>query len=239
MSGSKTIRAVFFDVGNTLLYPSPSVSQVCRDILAEEGIERDLAAIEALMPLVDQYYEDRYCDDDTFWTDHGETTQVWIAMYSLLFRELGVTQDVERIAHRVYYEFGHAHRWRPFDDVEPALRRLSARGLQLGIISNWDRRLSSLLEGVGLGGYLSTVVSSADVGLHKPDPRIFEIACRRLGVSASESVHVGDHHYADVTGATAAGMTAVWIDRDTSARASIVRRLKSLDGIEEALGMRR
>jgi putative hydrolase of the HAD superfamily len=92
---------------------------------------------------------------------------------------------------------------------------------------------------VGLGGYLSTVISSADVGLHKPDPRIFEVACQHLGVSASEAVHVGDHHYADVAGAMAAGMTAVLIDRNSSACESIGRRIESLDGIEEVLGLRR
>lgn len=233
------IRAVFFDVGNTLLYPSPSVGEVCRQILAEEGHEHELAKIDALMPLVDEYYEDRYREDDTFWTDHGATTEVWIGMYSLLFRELGISEEPERIAHRVYDEFGHAHRWRAFDDVEPAFRRLSARGLQLGIISNWDRRLSSLLEGVGLSAYLSTVVSSADVGMHKPDPRIFAHACEQLGVKPSESAHVGDHHYADIAGATAAGMVPVLIDRFSSARASVGRQLSSLDGIEDVLGMRR
>jgi putative hydrolase of the HAD superfamily len=233
------IRAVFFDVGNTLLYPHPSVGEVCRQILAEEGHVHDLAAIDALMPLVDEFYEDRYRSDDTFWTDEDETSQVWVGMYSLMCRRLGIEDDSERIARRVYDEFGDAGRWRAYPDVAPAFRRLSARGLQIGIISNWDRRLNSLLQGVGLGEWLSTVVSSAEVGLHKPDPRVFELACERLGVEPCESVHVGDHHYADIVGATAVGMIPVLIDRHSSARMTDGRFLRSLDDIEEVLGMGR
>jgi putative hydrolase of the HAD superfamily len=233
------IRAVFFDVGNTLLHPYPSVSEVCRQVLAEEGHVHDLSAIDALMPLVDEFYEDRYRSDDTFWTSESETSQVWVGMYSLMCRRLGIEDDSERIARRVYDEFGDSGRWRAYPDVEPAFRRLASRGLRLGIISNWDRRLGSLLRGVGLSEWLSTVVSSAEVGLHKPDPRVFELACERLGVDPSESVHVGDHHYADIVGATAVGMIPVLIDRHSSARVTDGRFLRSLDDIEEVLGMGR
>ena len=88
------VRAVFFDVGNTLIFPHPSVAHVVREVLAEEGHVHDLSAIDAQMPLVDAYYEDRYRTDDTFWTDEGETSQVWIGMYSLLCRRLGMAEPV-------------------------------------------------------------------------------------------------------------------------------------------------
>ena len=231
------IRAVFFDVGNTLLYPYPSVSEVCRQILAEEGHVHDLSAIDALMPLVDGYYEDRYQSDDTFWTDESETSQVWVGMYSLMCRRLGIADEPERIARRVYEEFGDPVRWRAYPDVEPAFRRLRARGLKLGIISNWDRRLSSLLDGLGLGELLETVVSSAEVGMRKPDPRVFELACRRLGIEPAEAVHIGDHQYADITGATAVGMTPVLIDRHAACGDRPELFVTTLDDIEAVLGM--
>jgi len=206
-------QAVFFDVGNTLLYPFPSVSEVCRQVLVGAGHSAELGAIDALMPIVDAYYEDRYREDDTFWTDDDETSGVWVGMYSLLCRRLGIEEDAEKLARRVYDEFGDPGRWRAYDDVVPTLRRLKAAGLLTGIISNWDGRLTGLLEGMGLSHYLDAVVSSAEVKLHKPDPRIFELACQRVGVAPEHAIHVGDHHYADIVGATAAGMTAVLIDR--------------------------
>lgn len=228
---------MFFDVGNTLLAPYPSVSEVVRQVLSEEGYLHDLDAIDELMPLVDEFYEDRYRTDDTFWTSEDETSAVWVGMYSLLCRRLGIEADAERLARRVYDEFGDAARWRAYDDVAPAFERLRARGLRLGLISNWDRRLAGLFTGLGLDAYLDTVVSSAEVGLHKPDPRIFELACSRVGVRPSEAAHVGDHHYADILGATAVGMLPVLIDRHDTVRDASVAFVRDLDGIESALGL--
>lgn len=226
--------AVFFDVGNTLVFPYPSVSEVCRQVLQRAGYAADIAAIDALMPMVDAYYEDRYRDDDTFWTDEGETSGVWVGMYSLLCRQLGIDEDAETLARRVYDEFGDASRWRAYDDVLPALIRLKDAGVMTGIISNWDRRLATVLEGLGLSPYLDTVISSAEVGLHKPDPRIFQLACDRLGVLPDEAAHIGDHHYADIVGATAVGMTAILIDRHDAPGSAAA--MKTLDDLECYLG---
>jgi len=232
------LRAVFFDVGNTLLFPHPSVSEVCRQILAEEGHVHDLHAIDALMPLVDEFYEDRYRTDDTFWTDEAQTSQVWIGMYSLLCRELGIEDEAERIALRVYEEFGCSERWRAYEDVVPAFHRLRGRGLAIGLISNWDKRLTGLMDGMGIAPLLDTIVSSAEVGLHKPDPRIFELACERLDVRPEECAHVGDHHYADVLGARAVGMLPILIDRHAGeGRPLGESAIGTLDGIEAALGL--
>ncbi len=232
-----TLRAVFFDVGNTLLFPYPSVSHVVREVLADEGHLHDLTVIDTYMPLVDAYYEDRYRTDDTFWTDECETSEVWVGMYSLLCRQLGIEDGAERIARRVYDEFGRAERWRAYDDVQPAFDRLRSRGIRVGVISNWDRRLESLLRGLGLSEYLDAVVSSASVGLHKPDPRIFELACSRLGVSPADAAHVGDHHYADVLGATAVGIVPVLIDRMGGPEQADERFVRTLDDLECVLGI--
>jgi putative hydrolase of the HAD superfamily len=227
--------AVCFDVGNTLLYPYPSVSAVVREILAQEGHCHDIEAIDRYMPLVDEYYEDRYREDDTFWTDEDETSAVWVGMYSLLCRQLGVEADAERIARRVYDEFGSHERWRAYDDVEPAFRRLKAQGALIGIVSNWDSRLSGLLDGLGLGPLIDTVVSSADVGLRKPDPRIFELALERLGVAPADAAHVGDHYYADIVGAGAIGMTPVLIGRHGGEGAEKGDFITTLDELDETL----
>ncbi len=229
-------RAVFFDVGNTLLYAHPSVSEVCRQVLVEAGHVRDLAAIESYMPLVDAYYEERYAEDDAFWTDEQRTSSVWVGMYSLLCRELGIEAEAVDIARRVYDEFGRSDRWALYDDVRPAFERLRLRGVAVGIISNWDSRLASLLDGLGLADVLADVVSSADVGFHKPDPRIFRLACERIGVDPAEAAHVGDHHYADYLGASALGMKAVLIDRHGVAADHGVQPIDTLDTLEDALG---
>jgi putative hydrolase of the HAD superfamily len=232
-----SLDAVFFDVGNTLLRPWPSVPVVVREILAEAGHTHDLTAIDELMPLVDAFYEDRYRADDTFWTSEEETSEVWIGMYSLLCRRLGIDEDAETLARRVYDVFGEPERWRLYEDVRPCLTRLREAGVRTGVVSNWDGRLGNLLSGLGLDELLDTVVSSAEVGLHKPDPRIFEEAARRIKASPSRCVHVGDHYYADYVGASASGMRAVLIDRHgVGCAAPTATPIRSLDELESALG---
>jgi len=230
-------QAIFFDIGNTLLKPHPGVSEVCRQVLSRMGHSEDLSKIDALMPLVDDYYEQRYREDDTFWTCEERASEVWVGMYSLLARELGLDCDHAHYGRLVYDEFGHAGRWSPYDDVLPLLKRLQANGLKLAVISNWDSRLISLLEALGLARYFEFVISSADVGLHKPDPRIFKLACDRLDVAPSEAAHVGDHHYADVLGASSAGIRPVLIDRTGACRPGDKNRICSLDSLESHLGL--
>lgn len=233
-----TRDAVFFDVGNTLLFAYPSVGHVCEEILRASGRVHDLDRIEALLPLVDEYYEDRYRTDDTFWTCDERAADVWTGMYSLLCRRLGIPdEEALPLARAVYDAFGDPSRWRAYDDVAPALRRLQAAGVKTGIISNWDSRLEGILEGLGLRGLLDDVVCSAVEGLHKPDPRIFELACARLDVDPARCAHVGDHYYADVLGARAIGMTPVLIDRHEACEGARdgVACLTTLDDLEEAI----
>jgi putative hydrolase of the HAD superfamily len=231
--------AVFFDVGNTLVHPHPSVASVCAEVLLAAGQAHRLEDIEALLPLVDDYYEDRYREDDTFWTSDEAAAEVWVGMYSLLCRRLGLDEAQGPVLGRAVYDaFGAADRWRPYPDVAPAFARLRERGVAVGIISNWDTRLASILDGLGLGALIDTVVCSAVDGLHKPDPRIFELACARIGVPAERCVHVGDHVYADIIGARAVGMTPVLIDRHGTTPAGAggaVARIVTLDDLEEVL----
>jgi putative hydrolase of the HAD superfamily len=230
-------QAVTFDVGNTLIYPHPSVPSVVREVLVEAGHIRDLERIDALMPLVDAFYEDRYRADDTFWTNEEETSEVWVGMYALLCRELDIHEQAEVLARRVYDRFGEARRWRAWPDVVPCLDRLRSAGVVTAIVSNWDQRLEGLLAGLDIGGRVDTVVCSAAVGLHKPDPRIFELACERLGADPKRSAHVGDHYYSDFVGATAVGMRAVLIDRhDSGMRSGTAPLIGTLDDLEAALG---
>jgi putative hydrolase of the HAD superfamily len=233
----KRYDAVFFDVGNTLLHPHPSVGHVCEEILRRSGRIHSLDQIEALLPLVDDYYEDRYRTDDTFWTCDERAAEIWVGMYSVLCRHLGIPdEEAAGLALEVYDAFGDASRWKAYADVAPALERLRAAGVKTGVISNWDTRLEGILAGLGLGSRLDVVVSSAVVGLHKPDPRIFELACAQVGVRPCDCAHVGDHFYSDVIGARAAGMTPVLIDRhDCGTKAPGVTTLTTLDDLEEAL----
>ena len=95
--------------------------------------------------------------------------------------------------------------FRPLDGAVGALRRLQRTGLELACVTNWDVGIGEQLERAGLAPYLSAIVSSAETGAEKPDPRVFEEALNRVGVRPERAIHVGDDE-ADQAGALAAGI---------------------------------
>ncbi len=103
--------------------------------------------------------------------------------------------------------------WRaPVEDCAETLGRLREAGYRLGIVSNSDGALERSFEEIGLSRYFETIVDSGAVGVEKPDPEIFRIALRRLGVPPEEALYVGDLPAVDVVGAQAAGIAPVLID---------------------------
>ena len=100
-----------------------------------------------------------------------------------------------------------------YPDVKPFLDRLRGGDYRLGLISNFDTWLHEVLDRCALTGWFDVVVVSADVGVQKPDPAIFRLACERLGEEPGSCVYVGDSVLSDVEGAAAAGLRPVLLDR--------------------------
>jgi putative hydrolase of the HAD superfamily len=123
--------------------------------------------------------------------------------------------------------------FRPFDDVLPALRELSARGLRLVVVSNWDCSLPEWLDRAGIGELVDGAISSAALGVAKPAPAVFEAGLRLAGCDAAEALFVGDSVDNDVHGARAAGLRAVLVQRDGDPPPGIeaVRSLGELSAI--------
>ncbi|MGH7543026.1 MAG: HAD-IA family hydrolase [Gemmatimonadota bacterium] len=105
--------------------------------------------------------------------------------------------------------------WRVRDDVRPGLRALRREGHRLAVLSNWDGRLAGLLDGLGLGGYFTRVLVSADLPAAKPSPIVFRAAIEDLaGLAGARPVMVGDRIDHDIEPALAAGWDAIWLDRE-------------------------
>jgi putative hydrolase of the HAD superfamily len=99
--------------------------------------------------------------------------------------------------------------------ARPALERLRAQGRRLGVVSNTMRTpgatLRMVLDRAGLLGCFDHVTFSDEVGVRKPDPEIFALTLRALGVEAAAAVHVGDDPVLDVLGARGAGLRVVQV----------------------------
>jgi len=119
-------------------------------------------------------------------------------------------------------------RFEPFADVRPALAAARAAGRRLVVVSNWDVSLNEVLDRLGLSQMLDGVVTSAEFGVRKPAPEIFEHALGLAGVAAHEAMHIGDSLAEDVAGARAAGIEAVLINRDGDPGPPGVRTITAL-----------
>jgi putative hydrolase of the HAD superfamily len=100
----------------------------------------------------------------------------------------------------------------PRDDAPELLAELRRRGLRIGLISMCTQEVAELWQKTSLAPLVEEPVFSCEVGLAKPDPRIYELACRRLGVAAEEALFVGDGANDELAGADRAGMRAVLLD---------------------------
>jgi HAD superfamily hydrolase (TIGR01509 family) len=93
----------------------------------------------------------------------------------------------------------------PIEGAIGTIRSLRARGLELGVVSNWDIGLTEQLERLGLASLFTAIATTAEAGAPKPDPAVFRLALERLGVDPPRALHVGDEP-GDEEGAAAAGM---------------------------------
>jgi FMN phosphatase YigB (HAD superfamily) len=127
--------------------------------------------------------------------------------------------------------------WHAFPDVVPALDRLAAAGIRLGIVSDWGHGLEAIVRKLGLAEYMDFVVVSSRLRVSKPDPAVFHMALARIGVAPADALYVGDTYVKDVLGARAAGLTPVLIDRPGHAPAVDCLVVRNLDSLPALCGM--
>ncbi len=108
----------------------------------------------------------------------------------------------------------------------------------MGVVSNFDERLGGILGELRLARFFDVVLVSGPLGMNKPDPAIFERACRLLMIPPGEAVHIGDRVDKDVDGAKRAGMKAVLVDRRGCASIGVVPSVRFLGEILELKGFR-
>jgi HAD superfamily hydrolase (TIGR01549 family) len=145
--------------------------------------------------------------------------------FETLVGGLGLEEPERRraAARGVAEEHRRANLWSErAEGAAEVLTTLRGRGYRIAVVSNADGRVRGLLESAGLSRLLEFVVDSAEVGVEKPDPRIFHAATERLGLEPYECAYVGDIYEIDVVGAERAGLSAILVG-DGPAPESVVR----------------
>jgi len=127
-------------------------------------------------------------------------------------RESGVTVDAEQIAHAVELRLDYLRgALTPRNDTVETLTLLRASGYKIGLISDCSSEVSILWPKTAFASLVDVAILSCEVGMTKPDPRIYQIVCERLKVAPDRSLYVGDGGSKELTGASASGLDAVLI----------------------------
>ncbi len=132
-----------------------------------------------------------------------------------------VFQKERRLRHIVY------------PDVMPVLQALRDK-YKLGLVTNGTPDLQrEKLRGSKLGVFFDVVIISGEVGIGKPDPRVFNLVCERLDVGSETAVVVGNSLGRDISGAQRAGIRAVWLNRDNRERNGSVKPDYEIESLNE------
>ena len=230
-------RAVFFDVGETLVHVDPSFTDLFVRVLGDEGHPRSRDDVLGASAHIYARFSEA-SRDGSLWTTSPERSRAfWTSVYERMLDDLGVPND--GLAETLYREFTRLENYVLFEDVRPTLSVLRREGLLLGIVSNFE---SWLEEWFGIHDLIETFpirVISGIEGIEKPDQRIYRLALDRAAVAADEAVYVGDNPEFDVDPPAALGMHPVLIDRRARFPEHPGTRLTDLRDLPAAIGIER
>src|SRR5262245_10839498 len=208
------VKAVFFDVGGTLLTPDPSFHEIYARVLAPIGVRANADALRhAALATWGEFDAAIGRGVDRYSHFPGGEREYWRRFVRRVLERLSEADLADPAADALQTAFSDPGVWTVYPEVAPTLRALGERGLRLGIVSNWDSRLRGLLDAHGLSPVFDPIVVSCEAGVEKPGPGIFERALSAAGVAPEEALHVGDDLVGDYEGARGAGLTGVLLVR--------------------------
>ncbi len=207
------IKAVFFDLYNTLVRYDPPREELQARALADFGIRSKPEDFARAFLIADEFIHQEQAKSLLSQRSKQEKMDLYARHEEIVLREAGIEATEELIKGLLGKMMNIDMNLVLFDDVIPSLTSLKEKGLTLGLISNDDRDLRPLCDELGLSSLLEVVVTSRDAGKPKPQPEIFQEALRQAGVEASEAMYVGDQYKVDVVGAEQTGIKGVLLDR--------------------------
>jgi putative hydrolase of the HAD superfamily len=230
------IKAVFFDLYQTLVRYEPPREEIEAKVLKDFGIETSPEALIRPFIAADEFIYNEIARLPLSQRTKEEKYALYARYQSILLREAGIKHDQKVIPDLLAAMQQSRMDLVLFDDVAPALTDLKGRGLTLGLISNVEQDMAQALTKLGLLNWLKIVVTSQDAGAGKPRPEIFRLALTRGGVKPAEAIYVGDQYNVDIVGARGAGMKGILIDRSDYYRdITDCPRIKSLKEVAEYL----
>ena len=196
-------KVILFDAAGTLFHLPKGAGWHYAEVARRHGLELDPQTFETAFragwkraPSPPESEGPR-ADDDRGW---------WRALVDDVLNQLGGVPELNRARYfdELWSEFTQPGVWELYPETHEIVSRLANRH-RLGVLSNFDSRLHSILSDLGLGHFFEHVIVSSEVGAEKPSPRMFAEAADRFDVRPEEILHVGDEPEADWRGAATAG----------------------------------
>jgi putative hydrolase of the HAD superfamily len=207
------LKAVLFDIDDTLFSTTEFANRARRD--AVEAMRRHglrVPAEELLRELTEAIAE-----FGSNFEHHFDKLLLRLPRASLR----GVNWSLVVAAAIVAYHDAKFTRLAPFEDVVPALERLSRSDLLLGVITDGlEMKQAEKLIRLRVSGYFPphAIFISDRIGISKPNPKLFKRACEALEVPPAQAIYVGDHPIKDIDGANKAGLVTVLVNRRAATR---------------------
>ena len=208
---AQPLRAVFLDIGDTVMRPNPSWEHVYALAFEEFGVPVRIDELHAALRRA--YHHGGWGTEGGFEPTEETSFRRTVEIDAAAIAELGLEPMPDAFYRRLAELFMVTSHWHIFPDAYPALEGLQARDLVVGAVSNWVWNLPELLHALDLVRHFDFIAASARIGYEKPHPRIFEWALEQADVDPGSVIHVGDHLDADVEGARGVGIAGVLIDR--------------------------
>jgi putative hydrolase of the HAD superfamily len=210
------IEAVLFDAGMTLVRTRPGVGKVYATVAARYGVRVDP---EELAKIFRALWEARRNALHLASSEELER-KWWRDLVADVFGQTAKMDDFggkfDAFFQELYEVFAMPESWAVFDDAPATMALLDERTVRRAVVSNWDSRLPLLLGRLGLTPWFEFILTSAQAGFRKPDPRIFRIALDRLALAPAQVLFVGDLVEDDYYGAEKSGMVPILIDRNAT-----------------------
>jgi len=218
------IRAVVFDVGGTLLYPADPVGETyakyarkCGVKLAPEATETAFReAFRSCSPRAKGAVP-RDGNDRAWWKQ--------VVAKSTIDKAFPDPAAFEAFFEDVYQFFAKPDAWGIYPEVLEVLEDLRDREIDLCVLSNWDARLHTVLDGGPLGEYFNNRFISAELGWEKPDPAIYRHVVESMRIKPEAILSVGDDAKNDIEGPKRAGWQTLQVERPKRDLWSAVRAI--------------
>lgn len=221
---SRRLKTIFFDVGNTLLFPDRAhILKPLRERSAIPSLEHWHAIERDTKRKFDDIVEHGGPPDHGFWH----------MFYTQLLEELRIND--EKLRDSLVDATRISANWceiRP--GTHDALQRIGKR-YPLGVISNADGKLAAVLKRCGIAECFRSITDSGVLGYEKPHPGIFEAALHTLDAEPQHCLYIGDVYSVDYLGAARAGMQAMLFDVSGAYRDVGLPRVQSLEELERRL----